>query len=335
MKLGNIELPNLVSMMVRAVRGARSQMAVSQRLGYSTNAVGKWETDDLDVRWLDFLRLWEVCDESSSDLLVAAYKFVGDPMDPMALLAALDVRAEPKSCAESLSVSPRQAQRMLRHPERLKTRQYLRLLGAKSWPLLLELSYRRPESALAQAVKRYTLESEIAAKYPFASLAFSLLAAASPAKPIAQLLTDIARTTGAPLEAVENLVDLLKQHGLVTVSGGSLAIAENARQLLPGTQHSSFEDNRRTKLYWLERAHAFVAELPGRPNKSLNGYLTFDASHETLTQIREELIRCYYRIDNIVRNDPAKSETAVLFSFDLIDWRELRTEAGSKSPSAK
>lgn len=57
-----IQYEDLAADLVRAVRGKRSQIQASRALGFSFNQIGKWESREKKILWLDFCRLNKACE---------------------------------------------------------------------------------------------------------------------------------------------------------------------------------------------------------------------------------------------------------------------------------
>jgi len=73
----NDELETVVRELLRSLRGKRSQLALSRRLGYSFNQVGKWESGHTKIRWDEFVRLSGLCKSPLDQALTNHYKYKG------------------------------------------------------------------------------------------------------------------------------------------------------------------------------------------------------------------------------------------------------------------
>lgn len=76
--------------LLRALRGDRTQLELSRRLGYSFNQVGKWESDAKRLKWPDFYDLCEVVGAPIDRALREVFLVIQeDPREPLSVIQAL------------------------------------------------------------------------------------------------------------------------------------------------------------------------------------------------------------------------------------------------------
>src|SRR5688572_7368412 len=69
-----MDYPKVARELVRALRGRRSQVAVSKRLGFRTNVLYTWESGRSSPHMGEFLRFAERVGKSPEQVVVAFYR---------------------------------------------------------------------------------------------------------------------------------------------------------------------------------------------------------------------------------------------------------------------
>lgn len=105
---------------IRALRGTYTQMHLSQRLGYTTNQVYRWESGSRSISWNDFVRLCE----ATQAPLSRAIKITGYTKKPSDTLSLLKHLRAQKSISE------------LSHSTKLSQHTLANWYGSKSTPHL-------------------------------------------------------------------------------------------------------------------------------------------------------------------------------------------------------
>ncbi|MBK7960502.1 MAG: helix-turn-helix transcriptional regulator [Bdellovibrionales bacterium] len=62
----------LIARLLKQIRGAKTQLDMSQDLGYNYNQYGKWESSQRKIRWREFSKLCKVSNIQLEKLLLIA-----------------------------------------------------------------------------------------------------------------------------------------------------------------------------------------------------------------------------------------------------------------------
>lgn len=293
-----IDYDRLSSEMVREVRGRRSQLAFSRRLGYGSNVAGAWESGR---RWPTAARFLDGCrrvgidlDQAVARLVVGRVEAMGpvdltQPEGVATLLRECRSRQTVVALAERSGFSRHQVARWLSGSAEPRLPEFLRLLDATTLKVLDFVAGLMDPATLPSVSHRWSrmvAARVLARDTPWSSAV--LLALDLDAY---RLLPEhragwIARRLGVPLDVEEHCLGLLVAAGLAEQHGEKPLRSVRVEALdLRGTRPV-----RETKTFWSSVA---VDRLrSGAPG--LHSWNLFTCSRETLDRV-EALQRSFYR----------------------------------------
>lgn len=107
----------IVSELIRALRGRRSQSQLSRRLGFSYNQVSRWESGERAIRWKDFVELCAACGQPLGKNVLLLGGEPARPADHSAIFTALFDTSDPAELSARAGVS-RHVARLWLDPEK-------------------------------------------------------------------------------------------------------------------------------------------------------------------------------------------------------------------------
>lgn len=312
----------LAGQLVRALRGKRSQAALSRRLGYTTNVVYDWESGRRAPPASAFFRL---AARAVPDVQAQVWAFAGVPLPASvdltsragvtALLGALSRGRTMLELAALTRKDRTTIARWLRGatepklPELLAfvehtTQRLLELVSIFADPLTLPATRRTYRDLLAQRRLAYELPWSHAVLRALELDAYRALPSHVPGF--------VAERVGLSMEEEERYLGALEASGQVRKVRGRYQVQ---RVLTVDTRPSPAE-NRRLKQHWAEVALGRYAE--GRtPPDALFSYNLFAIDRAGFERIRALHLEYYERVREIVA-DARNAERVVLMHMQLI-----------------
>ncbi len=293
--------------MLRALRGHRSQLAFSRRLGYRGNVVAKWESGKRFPNLGEFLR---AAMRVGGDVPAALQRFHAasapfwspdTPHEVAGWLAAMRGGSSQMALAEQAGLSRQQVGRLLSGRSQGHLPETLALVDAMTGrlpDLVGELVDIEEVPALArQATVRHALE-RLAFEHPWSSAAQAWLGARRRV-PVGRAAELLAEGLSLPLPLARTLMDALLEAGVAEVVKGYV------RPAAPSTVEvrATAEDMSALRTHWATVGAARVARADGDDLFSFN---VFAASREDLERIRLAQRRFYREVRAIVADSPAE-----------------------------
>jgi transcriptional regulator with XRE-family HTH domain len=284
------------------MRGSRSQVALSRRLGYRGNVVAKWEGGQ---RFPTFGEVLRACGRVGVDVKAALTRFhapsaaAWDPARPhevAAWLTALQGQTTQAQLAERSGLSRQQVGRLLSGRAQGRLPQVMALVDALTGrlpDLVGELVPIEQVPLLArEALARQSL-ARLAFAHPWSPAAKAWIGThgAVPAQSAAEAL---GRDLGIVPAHAEALIGALVEAGVAEIAGGEL------RSRSPGMSveiSATDEDLHRLRAHW---ARVSAERMERRIGGDLFSFNVFAVSRDDLGRIREAQRRFYREVRAIV-----------------------------------
>ena len=284
--------------LIRALRGKRSQMALSRRLGYKTNILYIWEAQKGAPTGAGLLRLAQRCGVDVRQALVQFYRTPPpwlaehDPTSPAGIAALLDDLRGATTLVETarkLSVSRFALARWLKAEAEPRLPDFLELVEVSSLRLLDFVALLTDPLGVPSLAERWAeLQQARRAAYerPWSHAILRAIELEQYQGLPAHEAGWLARTLGLPREEEDACIELLISTGQIEQSGGKWKV----RQALSIDTRRDPEAARKLKAWWARVGHERFAEnSPG-----VFSYNLFGVSNADLKRI-EALQRAHFR----------------------------------------
>jgi transcriptional regulator with XRE-family HTH domain len=318
LKNRNIGRDILVKELLRALRGRRSQRALSQRLGYSFNQVAKWESGHKKILWNEFVDLCTATKTPLAKSLASHYKYSGESSDASQIISML-IQVNGKSTSaigRQLEISRHSLSSWLKSKSYPSVHEVLHLLslyrGGKPHVISFVASLVG-NSAMLPSIGDVVAQREgqiaLAYQHPWLSAAAECLQLRDYRESAKHIPGFISKHLGISIDEEQMALSFLMKIGAITernrkfaISGSSVVFQENVLAD-PNDQEGNF----RVREYWWEKA---LTHLRNRPSwKSLTfAFQTFAVSKEADKKIRDASIRYYQEIERLVEDDTQPKE---------------------------
>lgn len=298
--------------LLRAMRGARSQVQLSRRLGYRTNVLADWEGG---YRAPDAVETLRVAHVVGIDVAGALHRFhaqsapvyVPGREGLTAWLQAVRGSTTITDLVARTGASRHQLGRWLRGGAVPRLPDFLRLVDAltgRAPQLVAGLVPIEEVPALLPRWQASELGRTLAWQEPWVVAMFAFLEPGLPAADAAQVL---ARRFGHPVADVERRLSLLEQAGLVENVGGSWQVAQAPSMDVPSGEQQAF------RKFWFDRANERV-DRPG----DLCAFNVFGVSRADL-QRAQAIQRAAFREIRSLAAASAPVETVGLVVMQVCD----------------
>ena len=306
---------------IRAIRGRRSQVAFSRRLGYRGNVAAKWEGGH---RFPTFGETLRACTLMGIDVPAALHRFhaasahLWDPQNPGEIdlwLTSLQGRSSQMQIAESAGLSRQQVGRVLSGRANGRLPLVLSLLHAMTGrmpDLIAELVDIAKVPAIAREAEARKALARLAFAHPWSPAARAWLGAQQKV-PVGEAAGRLANVLGLSLAEAGALVNAMVSSGAASVTRGQLRPAPETTVEI----HATAEDIHRLRSHWSKVTSDRVA---AGDNDDLFSFNVFAVSRDDLVNIREAQRRFYREIRSIVADSPP--EVPAMLVIHTAAWDE-------------
>lgn len=287
---------------LRAIRGHRSQVAFSRRLGYQGNVCAKWEGGH---RFPTFSETMRAAERAGLDVQAALHQFnpasakVWDAEAPHQWLNALQGSTKQADLARRCELSRQQVGRMLSGRSRGRLPEVLALVDAMTGRL------HDLVGSLVPIEQVYAIAHEARVRGALASLAIT-----HPWSPAAQAwlesrgrlrastaADELARAFGIEVPQAQELIEAMVHSGAAVRKRGRVMPAPPMTVEVRATP----EDLQRIRAHWAQVSSDRVAR---REPKDLFSFNVFTVGREDLERVREAQRRFYREVRAIIAESP-------------------------------
>lgn len=287
---------------LRAIRGKRSQVAFSRRLGYKGNVAAKWEGGH---RFPTFLEAMRAAERTGTDVVAALRDFHAasadcwDPEDASAWLSALQGATRQSDLAQRSGLSRQQVGRMVSGRSKGRLPEVMALVDAMTGRLPDLIGQFVPIGtvyALAQQAQVRGALARLAISHPWSPAATAWLDIRGKVR-WKDAVGELASAIGRSPQEAEALLDAMISAGAAVRKRGWLSPAPPITVEVQATT----EDLHRIRSHWASVSSQRVAE---RRDKDLFSFNVFAVSREDLARVREAQRRFYREVRAIVSDSP-------------------------------
>jgi len=295
---------------MRALRGQRSQVAFSRRLGYRSNVAAEWESGRRFPNALEVLRAAEKTGVDVDALmntfeLQAAEIYRADGLS--AWLGRLQGSATQADVSQRTGCSRHQVGRWLRGTATPRLPDFLALIDALTGRLgdFVDLLVG-PIPSVQRHVALRRAVSRIVFTHPWSAAVLGCIEAMAPARP-----ADIAARLGLERAEVEEIANLFVRSGVAEPNGGGLRLARPLTVDVP-----QGEDIELMRNHWASVSRRRLAEHRDNDRFSFN---VFAISTEDLKRIRQLHMDYFRELRAIVAASP-RSDAIALVTMHTFAW---------------
>jgi transcriptional regulator with XRE-family HTH domain len=306
--------------LLRAMRGKRSQVAMSRRLGYRGNVVAKWEAGQ---RFPTFGEVLRACGRVGVDVPAALAAFHGpsapawDPERPEELgawLRVLQGQVTQAALAERTGLSRQQIGRLLSGRTRGRLPLVMTLVDAMTSRLPDLVAALVPIALvpeLARAANIRQALARLAFAHPWSPAAQAWLGTRGEV-PAATAAFRLATDMGIPGPLAEELVAALVEAGVAEVARGKLRPASRATVEIS----ASADDVKRLRGHW---ARVSADRMADQPPGDLFSFNVFAVKRDDLERIKQAQRRFYREVRAIVsESEPEVVALLVVHTAGLV-----------------
>ncbi len=310
---------------IRAIRGRRSQVAFSRRLGYRGNVAAKWEGGHRFPTFGETLRAATLMGIDVPGALArfhAASADSWDPENPAVIhpwLTALQGRTSQMQLAESAQLSRQQVGRVLSGRANGRLPLVLTLLQAMTGrmpDLIAELVDIAQVPAVAREAEARKALARLAFAHPWSPAARAWLGAQKRV-PVDQAAHRLSGVLGLSEADADVLIEAMVSSGAASVVRGQLRPAPETTVEI----HATAEDVQKLRTHWSGVTADRVAQ--GAAN-DLFSFNVFAVSREDLGRIREAQRRFYREVRSIIADSPP--EVPAMLVIHTAAWPDPGSE---------
>lgn len=303
---------------LKALRGRRSQVQLSRRLGYGFNQVYRWESGRVQMSWTEFVEFSKACKVDVSLVMRSIFGFEFPPERIDLFLQGMFLDSKTKSVSESLGKSRFMISRWRQGKTIPSLDDVLEVIDKISGQLpefVSSLVQDADPNAMNPETKRW---SDLFAAYPFATAMIASLSLEEylrfPAHPPGWIAARIGLSEGEEATVLRGLSEI----GAIELSDGRYRMSD--RFQLRMTAASVSEVAR----FWCEQNLKSMDTRAGHASESVSGCSVVAVSSASRVKIREALSECFKAIRAIVNhpsNDPKVELHAICVQMNPIRGR--------------
>ncbi len=318
--------------LLRACRGRRSQAVLSQRLGFRSNQLYRWEAGLRGIGWRDFVAVCAACRMSLGGQLKSVLGYSGDPVNTARLLDFLLGDMPTRVAAEKLDCSYQSLGRYRRgagDPKMSLLLQIVDQLQGRLVEFIEGIAGPGRIEALVEKQQQRDQEKALRIAFPICNVVCSLLETqALRNTPYRRGM--ISEAVGISLADEEQLLRALQEVGAIERKGNRYSTTEKGLELNPADVATSL----RQRLYWARFPPSLLERSRAISEDSLFGWAVFAVSDDAFGKIREKLREAYGQIVAIANADAGAKSAVKIMNINCLDFAEYRA-SGAKLPIAE
>lgn len=312
----SVEFQIMATEIVKSLRGAQTQMALSRQLGYKFNQVHRWETGITFPSWSDYVRTAKECQVEPTAQLRASLGYQGEAEDFRSLLLYLASNRNMSTIARLSRISRFSLGRWLHASSEPKFRDVLQLIA--------KLTPHIHETAQALAGGRQLTVTNLLTQFPKTEgieakpwLGALLVALDNPvykglAKHDSKVLAGFIRIDARDIK--EGLADL-KNASLIAKVNGKWEVTNQKQQ-------DELSNGAIVDFYWIERVSGFYRRQSSASGGAQNAMI-FNCSLESLIKIRQLFLQFCKEADAVVESDQSTEKRVGFLQYSQIFLDEL------------
>ena len=298
-----------------AIRGKRSQLSVSRKMGYSFNQVGRWESGQTRLLWSDFDRFCQACRQDLNAALKTRFPSVNGSSQIVVLLRTLVGSATVAEVSRVTTIS----RDILSHIFRGKTSPTLDQVLTLLWTFhpsyidfLGDIVELKRIPSLHEAYQRRCDLYKLYFRCPWVG-AVERCFELDEYRNLAQHQPGFAaRRAGLDLRLETEAIQLLLEIGAIRWRDKKYDVVDTFSEVSgPEAQLNGIIR------YWLQRAEKNLKDT--RKGRHYSAYRVFTTSTETYDEIRQEYAAFHRRVSQLIAQDKYKPTELRVLVTQLFD----------------
>lgn len=312
-----MDFPILKQELLLAIRGRRSQLQVSRRLGYAWNQVNRWERGIKQIRWDEFVAMCRACKVDIDAALAAAFPQKMSADDSKELVRTLLAGQVQADVCRRLGFRPQTLSRWAtgRSVPRLEDMLALLHNSTQFLPFLSRLIALDKIPTIAAEWERHRKIQEAALRYPLLGPAGACLELASYLGLDEHMDGYVADRLGITLKEELFLMDLLVSLGVIRLEGKKYKVTHNAL-FDPEESWPVFKGVRQ---FWLRRALDRLSQHESNPGSDFFGYALFAGNKKLKDKIREKWIVYFNSISQMILEDQTPGDELIVVNHTIFN----------------
>lgn len=311
---------DIIKQILKAIRGKRSQLALSRKLGFNYNQVYRWEKGLVRISWKEFVALCRGCKARVDEAFSATYLNMSDAEDSASLVAALIGDHKLRDVAERSGYSRFLLSRWRAGKTTPSLEQVLdlwQIFDGRLIDFFSHLGIINELPSLNQMRQRQAAFNKLLNEFPYTGMILWILEAKAAKLALPQAAAMTAKALRVTTAEVSELLERLLSIGIIKVHKGHYSIVPS--QISTLSLDSSTAKNIRR--FWLQRALVALESYKTPPQKGdpLFGYLEFNVNRQQLELIHNKYFDFYQEILNIVQQDKTGARETRVLSLQLFD----------------
>lgn len=295
---GNMQYQQVVSSILRKIRGSTSQGHLSAKLGLKHNHVYKWESGIRKMQWSDFVKLCSLKKIDLQPLFFELYSFDGDVISFATICKQIMMDFPSQSLSKQLGVSKFRIDSWRSGKGPFYFHDLICILD--------KFSHNLAEFSLyflgLEEVNRLNIDlndyemRKFEAEYPIISLVLRILETDDHMSFAQASSRFVAQMTGLADTEVKSLLDKASALGFVSKKGDKY-FSENLHIDIRGIKAA------KQRRFWIEKALHFLDEGKLVAPDSIFGNIVYCISKEGQNKILDEYLKFYNSARGIIEKD--------------------------------
>lgn len=293
------------------IRGSRSQLQMSRKLGYSFNQYHRWETNKVRMNWKQFVTLCQTCDIDLSQVLFKYFKYDDELDDSKPFLKILLDNFRKKDMAKKLNCSPSLFSKIMSGNSNPSVEQIFQIMYIASNSFfefikdLLPSQSKYPEIILKE-LKRREQEQLFSVNNPYIPVMIRILETQEYENLPSHSSKYISKKLRMPLEKVQNYFDSLLELKLVEMKDGKFKPTNKSLNL-----SNDFAGYIEFKKFWLKEQIEMLDAIKrygNYPSSCYGGTMIMTLNNQSFKKIKEASARYSSELMTILHSDINRGE---------------------------
>lgn len=311
--------------LVKTIRGRKSQIQLSQKLGFGGNQVYRWESGLRKISWLDFVALAKTCKCPLADSLDRLFKYNGKLSDTTRLTQFLVGDAKIVKVSQETMISRFAISKWLKGVSSPSLEEIILLIHHCQHALfefLDDLVGMENVPSLRDEYAKRKAEKNLYYNNPVIDAVLCCLELKTYKKLKAHRDGFIATALGISIEEERLALSGLLAVDAIVTEAGKYKLSSNRPDL-----RGDFEGERQIRRYWYERAVRVINEAHSRADVVGLGCAVFPVSGTMMEKVRQEYSDFYFRLRSLLAQPEGEVDRIMAFDFMAFDISK-KTGAG-------
>lgn len=318
-----LDFETLLKQILVAIRGAWTQEEMSEKLGYSSLQVHRWENLKVSLNWINFVEICELRRAPISMAFEKFYAYKGDLKNCTTVLHLIRAGVAQKELTEKTGIKPTRLSKILNGhhiPEMLEILQIMFACQSWFWEFWAEIAKPSKTPMIQNEIERKERQVSLSVRFPFAAALLATLRLKKYRDTDLDTATFLANELQVNISAIKTALVALLDAGFVQKDQDKYKVQSSDVNL-----GRDFQSAKVIIEYWTQRQLNLLKQSSKKPQHSFFPYLTVPLNEKSVDQVRHLFVELYQKIITLAKQDPDHNDNIYVYTAGFVRTDEKPT----------